>query len=338
MLKTFDTAFINSLGNKISIEIWVLLILIAGYFFGTSGIVISIALWLIAYKHQQPVQSPPKLKVSNIEAGRFTWVSLESKWIPEILRPEREASGLIWEGFTTGISKENGRVASIAVWFYGSNAGVGHYLYLLRTNKVHPCHGNGHFNLKSYARNDKRWAIRVLQDACEHVAKDIECVCRPLSTSYDEKRKKIGWYDDESGRDVYFREQGVGPSDDFFIFGPYPKKLKNFAGDIGVPGLIVTRAERIEKNSIRIIINAKDIYGQSLKHAHFMVQGTGSSFNYKSQLLSDGESIKISVPSNLQRVTISVFRGGYGALKEEIDMYASDIKVEAILEPLRDYE
>ena len=340
--------FLINLIDKISLGFWILLILISpivieyvigeSYFFLVSVMPVLITWWICHYKYQS-IQSPPKLKGNKVTAGGFTWISFESKGIPEILRPKREASGLMWEGFTTGISNENGKAGSIAVWFYGSNEGVGHYVFLERTNRFHSSHGEGHFNLKVYAKKDRRWATKVLRSACESVSKDVERFYRPLSTSYDESSGKIRWYDDKSGRDVYFREKRNSSLDDLFIFGPYPKKLKNFLGHIETPRLIFTSVEKIENGGHqRIIINAKDIYGQSLEHAYFVAEGIDSNYKYTQKLPSNGEFLAISIPLAIQKLMIKVYRGGYGELKEEIEIGVGDIKVRAILEPLRDDE
>ena len=163
--------FFNNLIDKISINIWILLIImssaatqyITGDFFSMFvSVVPQIIIWWVCHYKYQSIQSPPKLNVSNVKVDGFTWISLRSKGVPEILRPKREGSGLMWEGFTTGISNENGKIGSIAVWLYGSNEGVGHYVYLSRTNRLHSYHGDGHFNLKGYAKEDSSWSIRVL--------------------------------------------------------------------------------------------------------------------------------------------------------------------------------
>ena len=324
--------------NKISVRIWILLILVTGVFFPTQALLVAIILWWMDRHKYQSLQAPPKLKADQIGAGRFTWISLEAKWVPEIFRPEREASGLIWEGFTTGISRENGKPGSIAVWLYGSNEGVGHYVYLERTNKIRSHYRDGHFGLKVYARDDKRWALDVLHGACERVAKDVGQFYRPLVTSYDAKRKRVEWYDDESGREVYFREDRAGPSDDLFVFGPYPKKLKDFAGDTGTPGLMTAQVEREGENLSRIIVRAKDIYGQPLKHVRVEVESPEPGYKYAQELPPDGEAAKISLPWGLQKLALRVCRGGYGTVTEEIDVAAGDIKVDAILEPSREDE
>ena len=302
------------------------------YFVALSVIPVLVVWWYCYYKYQ-PIQSPPKLKKNTVNAGGFTWISLESKGVPEIFRPKRKASGLMWEGFTTGISNENGKAGSIAVWLYGSNEGVGHYVYSIRTNTVRSVYGEGHFNLRPWISFS--WETRVLQSACERIAEDVGRFYRPLSTSYDEKSKKIWWYDGESGRDVHFREKRTSPSDDLFFFGPYPKKRKNFVGYVETPRLLTTPVERAEKDSLeRIIINAKDIYGQPLKHVYVEVKETESGYSYKQKLPSNGEFMPIIVPPTLQKLTIKVCRGGYGNLMEEVDVEVGDIKVEAILEPL----
>ena len=135
---------------------------------------------------------------------------------------------------------------------------------------------------------------------------------------------------------MYFTEKRTSPLDDLFFFGPYPKKLKNFVGHIETPRLITTQVEGMGKDAPRrIIINTKDIYGQSLNHVHVMVKETESGYSYAQEFPSDGEFITISIPDFLQKLMIKICRGGYGTLIEEIDVEAGDTKIEAILEPLR---
>ena len=203
----------------------------------------------------------------------------------------------MWEGFAAGISRENGKAGSIAVWLYGSNDGVEHYVYLERTNRFNSHHGTGHFNLKGYAKRDHSWTRQVLWSAFEHVAKDVGRFFRPLSTSYDERSGKIEWYDGESGRKVYFKADRTGSLDDVFVFGPYPEKFKDFAGHVKAPGLITTLVERTEKHRPkRIIIDVKDIYGQSLEHAGFEVESE-SGYSYAQTLPSNEKIPKLVSPN-----------------------------------------
>ena len=242
--------FFIALIDKIGISFWILLIIIltilVQYTMGDSRPILNSALstlsavtiWWICHHKYQSIQSPPKLKVSNVTADGFTFISFKSKWVSELsgfseyLKPERESSGLMWEGFTTGISRESGKAGSIAVWLYGSNEGVGHYVYLGRTNMFRSSHGEGHFNLRPYAKNDVRWQSMALREACERVAEAVGPFYRHLSTSCDEKSGKVSWYDGESGREVYFREKRTSPLDDLFVFGPLSEK----AGRISLVG------------------------------------------------------------------------------------------------------
>ena len=341
--------------DKIGISVWILLIIIftimVQYTIGDSRPILNSALsalsavtiWWICHHKYQSIQSPPKLKVSNVTADGFTFISFKSKGISklsdfsEYLKPERESSGLMWEGFTTGISRENGKAGSIAVWLYGSNEGVGHYVYLDRTNMSRSGHGEGHFNLKPYAKNNVRWQRMALREACERVAEAVGPFYRHLSTSYDEKSGKISWYDDEAGREVYFREKRTSSLDDLFVFGPYPKKLKEFVGRVEAPGLIITPVERAEKQGPkRINISAKDIYGKSLQHVCVEVEDTESGYSFRQGLPSNGEYTTISVPQTLQKLMIKVWRGGYGNIVEKIELEMGDVRVEAILEPSRE--
>ena len=338
--------------DKVGTSVWILLIIIftivAQYTIGDSHPILvsalsAVTIWWICHHKYQSIQSPPKLKESNVTADGFTFISFKSKGISELsgiseyLKPERESSGLMWEGFTTGISKESGKVGSIAVWLYGSNEGVGHYVYLDRTNMFSSGHGEGHFNLKPYAKSDVRWKRMALREACERVAEAVGPFYRHLSTSFDKKSGKVSWYDDESGREVCFREKRTSPLDDLFIFGNYPKKLKDFVGRVEAPGLIITPVEGAEKQGPnRITINAKDVYGKSLEHTCVEMEEIESGYSFKQGLPSNGEYTTIGVLETLQKLTIKVWRGGYGNIVEEIELGIGEVKVEAILEPSRE--
>ena len=305
-------------------------------FFPTQTLLVTLVLWWIDRHKYQSLQAPPKIKADQIGAGGFTWRSFEKTKLPRILRPEREASGLMWAGLAAGVSNKNGKAGVIAVWLFGSNEGVGHYACVDRIDKTRCNHSDGHFHLKVYAKAGSLWETEVLRGALERIARDVGRFYRPLSTFYDAKSKKVEWYDDESGREVYFREDGSDPSGDLFFFGPYPKKLKNFADDTGTPGITTMRVERAWENHPRMIIWVRDIYGQPLKYARVEVEGAESDFNHAQVLPADGGSI--TAPYPLQKLMVRICRQGYGTITEEIDVAAGDIKVEAILEPVREDE
>ena len=331
--------------RKVNMSIWILIIIMfSAVITHTAGpssqlpVSILTALlfwWIFNYKYQN-LMSPPKLEGKIICAGDFHWISFDAKGTPKALKPKRESSGLMWEGYAVGISLENGKVGSIAVWLFGSNYGVGHYTYMDKTDRIGVHHGDGHFNLKVYAKENKSWSSFVLHSGCERVAKDVQRFYRPVITTYDERNATIRWYDDESGREVFINERRKNSKNDLFLFGPYPKKQKNFIGRIAQPGLIITPVERTDNDCHKqIIVDVRDIYGNLLEHTYVSIEGIESDYRFGQLLPSNGKSIAISVPQGITRFSIHVRRGGYGKINSEVDLQFRNIRVRAILEPLR---
>ena len=136
------------------------------------------------------------------------------------LRPVRNESGLLWEGFSVSVSKETGKVESIAVWLYGTNGGVGHYHYTARVNTFRSWHGDGHFNLMAHERKEDDWEIKTLRYAASRISQDVSLLNRPLRMSYDEDSGKLAMFDPELNRAVFINENRSGSLDDLFVYGP----------------------------------------------------------------------------------------------------------------------
>ena len=187
---------------------------------------VAMLLWFLL-SHKNPNLSPVrKLHVDTISGNGFTFHSLGRKR-PSFLGKVRDESGLLWEGFSIGVCKPNpgiplneGKVYSIGVWLYGTNEGVGHYLYQARSNTFNRLYGEGHFNLMPFEAESDLWETRVRLAIANSLARDLEDVIRPIDVAYDQKTGKLTMYDPESSRYVYPNEDRQSPADDLFVFGP----------------------------------------------------------------------------------------------------------------------
>ena len=74
----------------------------------------------------------------------------------------------MWEGYTAGVSRESGKIWIFAMQIYGSDQGVGHYVWWGRTNMFNREYSEGHVNMMPFLqygdpRNDRD--IRILEFA-----------------------------------------------------------------------------------------------------------------------------------------------------------------------------
>ena len=217
--------------ERITTKYWVLATFIiagacniANFYAGPISLAAAVLVWLLASHRNPPVQPIRKLQMNEMPGvDGFTFFRFGERlpnWFPELMRSEKDESGLVWEGFGMGVSRTTGKVEAIAVWLYGTNGGVGHYSYRVRENTFRGSYGEGHFNLMPYAAGSGRWERSVLSCAGQMVSRDVLTLTRPLDVTYDAKSGAVSMYDPDSRRDVYFNEGRSSPLDDLFAFGP----------------------------------------------------------------------------------------------------------------------
>ena len=298
------------------------------------GISPGVVIWFLCNHKYPGIQSIPKTKMSQCSAGDFTWVGFNQSGIPnwvisEWLESVGSSSGLIWEGFSVGVSKETGKVGSIAVWLYASNEGVGHYVYMVRVNRFNSAHGEGHFNMLPYG-DARRRDRAVGREALAMVASDVGMYYRPLQVSYTEETAILEMYDDESGRNVSWNHKRVNPRDDLFVFGPYPKVDYVPVKDPGLTCNSVELSDGVKKLSFCV----QDVCGRALNHT-LVVMKSDTGWAYQQVLPDDLSYAVICIPDESERVQVKVTRGGYGELNTELKTDVMYQRIDVVLKPLR---
>lgn len=328
------------LGRRVSTKYWILAIFVGAgvcnvvsFYAGPISLAAAVLVWSITSYRNPPIQPILRLKTKRIQCvDGFCFYGFGGLGLPEWMKPARNESGLMWEGFGMGVSRLTGKVESFAVYLYGSNEGVGHYSYKARDNAFRGSYGEGHFNLMPFEKGSASWEWRVLSSAGEMLSRDIGQISRPLDVSYDEKGGSISMYDPESGRDVYFNTNRSKPLDDLFVFGPYPRKLAGVTGKES--GLLVGPADTSLSPDPRLHLSAQDIYGRPVKHVRVSIQ-TESGYRYSQSFEKD---VLIAVPRGIENARVLAERAGYKELTADVGLEDGIQRIVVVLEPSRGEE
>lgn len=290
-----------------------------------------ISKYLFPYLH-----SPGKLK-GNVSTKGYTFTFFKPKQVlPEWMRPKRDSSGLMWEGWSAGIRKDNGKVVSIWIELYGTNSGIGHYLCDVKSDTWDShVYYDGHFHLKPFGGPREH---QVLIGACERVIQEyLSKICDPVVTLFDEKGNLLELYEPQSGREIFVNKSRSDSMDDLFVVGPHPTKTDEIEiHSCSTLDISEMALEREDNGLIQFMVNpSKDIYGKLLNHTSFEMFNSESGYRYKQSI--QREPVVLTAPSTLSSITIRIDRGGYKSVEKEINLKVSSMhKVQAFLEPLID--
>ena len=174
---------------------------------GAIAAVGILATWWVTQHKYQALQGGRRLRTPVVHEGGFTWVRFAGGPMEEmfggVLAAARAGSGVMWEGYAVGISREEQKPGVIALWLYGTNDGVGHYAYIERTNTFRCGHGDGHFNLLVHEKDGPHWERRVVAAAFRRIAKDVGCWYEPAITEHDPASKSLPrWTERGTGRRI----------------------------------------------------------------------------------------------------------------------------------------
>ena len=287
------------------------------------------------YRHPN-IQAQTVINELSVHDSGFTWINSSSRnWITSRLTPARRSSGLMWEGYTVGISRESGKGSILAIRIYGSDQGVGHYIWWGRTTRLRREYGEGgHINMMSHLHDKdlKRLSREkiILENAAERASESISPFHRPAHISYNKETGEItNLYDDESGRSLHLNPD-KSSSKDIFTFGPYPMAESPY---IKQPGIQISEDSHSTPFQ-QLIFRAQDVYGKPLNHVEVLINSE-SGYRYVQTLPDDTSDTTITLPSELPHVQIEISRGGYHTLAANIDLNQNIQKVDAILEPKR---
>ena len=263
---------------------------------------------------------------------RFTWVSNSSlggmiPWLTQM----RKSSGLMWEGYTMGVSRESGEVGGFVLWIYGSDEGVGHYVWRGGADRFRREYGEGHVPMMIYLYDvgkGMRRELDVLQHAATKASATINQYYRPLEIYDDKKTGTMDIYDPESGRNVYLIP-GENSNSNAFVFGPHPMANGPY---MKMPGLQISEGSSSEPMN-QLIFRVQDVYGKPLNHAKISITSE-SGYTYEQSISNKPSDVVITVPLKLPRVQIEISRGGYHTLAADVALNQSAQRVDVILEPI----
>ena len=287
---------------------------------GAAFVISILQAWNI-YRHPN-LKPHPVIKIKEASAHGFKWMRI-GPVISSIIPPTRTEEGAIWSGFSLGVSRENGKVATIGIVIYGAEQGVGHYTWRARTDKHSSEVGaGGHFNLDRLTGEEQpRRESRILRYAVDQASDGVNTYYRPLQFSVEDE-ETISTYDPESGRMVFpnpQRDDNGRLVGDFFIFGPPPM------GSLTVPyarqpGAYVNESSLLQEGVKQLTFKAWDVYEQPLDYVQIEV-ASDSGYRYTQALNAEHTNeggITITLPYPLTRVRLSVTRGGFHPITEDL--------------------
>ena len=276
---------------------------------------------------------------SSHENG-FRWVRSPQSVVRGIswIKTKRNSSGLMWEGITAGVSREDNTIDTFKLSVYASDGGVGHYTW--NGGKYGPwdiLHNQGHFPLafsNQLFRNDNFRAPgeEMLRHAIENASAEINRFYRPLDILYNKKTEELKLYDPESGRNVHFtKEKAI--KERKLVFGPYPMADGPY---LKTPGLHFSNVPEAEQIGL-LIFNVQDVYGQPLDHARVSISHSESGYKYEQILPDDMSDMAVTLPLMLMpsNIQIEISRAGYHKLSGDVDLSHNAQRVIVILEPQR---
>ena len=294
----------------------------------------------LLWNHRNPsIKALPIIRREIIggREGEFTWIRwdnaasfLNSSGLFGVTS-NRNESGLIWEGFSAGVSRESGELATFQIWIYGSDQGVGHFVWSGGSDRMHKEYGEGHIPMMMYMNDIGVGFMRkyeILSQANTYASRIMGHYYRPLQVDYKEETKEITFYDPESGRSVHT----VGDSGGL-VFGDYPVARGAYSLAPGI-SLDYDVAESLEIKQLRF--RAVDVYGKPIRYV-IMSISSDSGYSYSQTIPDGGTKIHVMVPVALPSVHVAISRGGYNTLETEIDLPLDGRipVITAVLEPLR---
>ena len=225
----------------------------------------ALANLLREHKYQK-IQAQPVIRQRMINGrdGEFTWLNLNHAQTDILgLKSKSKRSGEIWVGFTAGVSMETDEIVVCPIWLYASDSGVGHFIYECHIKRRGPgiaqYTGEGHMPLNFKQRTDFR-EYTILDRAGASVSARLNRHIRPLKISINPNNDEIEFYDQASGRDVYFNND-TSSVQDLLVFGQYPVAKSPY---VIQPGLDISSVSEIDDNK-RLIFFVRDVYGHALE-------------------------------------------------------------------------
>lgn len=290
--------------------------------------------WWMGHKRHAAIQAIHRIRAKRAEGHGFTWYDRSLKRSPSWLRlidGRASSSGLIWDAFTVGVSRETGEPVSVWLKLYGTNEGIGHYYYRVVEKWGDGIYGMGHFGLMPDVQG---WDhdYRKLDNALRLVGSPTELgsLCRPVDLEVSEEGE-VEIYDPESGRNIFMNPNEKARREDFLIFGPYPARRQ---GENGPEEAIKIRQTDEQNLHNRLRVEVKDIYDSDLDHVMCRVADSeGNGWSYQHKLEAYG--LLITVPEGVKRVNVKVWRGGYGTLTASVELGETVPLVEGRLAPVR---
>ena len=292
----------------------------------------------LLWNHLNPsIKAQPAIGQTTIPSreGEFTWI----RWDNAVrflnssslfgVTPKRNESGLIWEGFTAGVSLESGQAGIFQIWIYGSDQGVGHYVWRGGADGVHKEYGEGHVPMKMYLDAVGKGRIRehqILSHVNTYASRTMGRYYRPLDITYKEETKGIDIYDPVSGRNVYLGTSGE------MVFGPHPAADGSYSSTPGISLTYTTGS--LEAKQLRF--RALDVYGMPIRYANVLIS-SDTGYSYSQAISDDGTETVVTVPHFLPSVHITISRAGYHTLETDIDLPMDGRMpiITAVLEPWR---
>lgn len=286
------------------------------------------------YRHPN-FKPHPVINREEVHSLGFKWLQMELG--SGIIPPMRTPEGAVWSGFSLGVSRENGKVATIGITVYGAEQGVGHYTWRARTNKFSSEVGaGGHFNMDRLIGEElSRREIRILGYAVDAASSGVNGYYRPLEFSVDKEKKTTTIYDPESGRHVFANHRDESLAD-FFIFGP-PPMADSSVPYSQQPGAYINQSSLPEQEGLKqLIFKVWDVYERPLDHVLITVEDPDSGYRYQQNLIAEQTNtggITLSVPSLLPRVQVAITRGGYYPVTRDIELQKEIPHIEVFMEP-----
>ena len=301
---------------------------------GVLFVVSVLQAWNIYHNPNLKPHPVINLKEARNQQYGFKWMQI-GPITSSIISPMRTEQGAIWSGLSFGISRENGKAATISITVYGAEQGVGHYTWRARTNKYRSEVGaGGHFNIdRIIGEKQSRRESRILGYAVDEASRGVNGHYHPLQFSVDEEKDTLIIYDPESGRMVFpnhDREEGG----DSFIFGP-PPMANSKVPYAQKPGAYISRYSSLREGVKQLTFKVWNIYEQPLDYVQIKVHHN-SGYRYTQILNSEHTNeggITITLPAVLEDIHVSVTRGGFHPIAEDIILKEGVQQVDVFMEP-----
>ena len=292
-------------------------------------VVLVLQAWII-YRHPD-LKPHPVISQESAYGHGFRWFHMEQ--VSGIIPPIRTSEGAIWGGFSLGVSRENGKIAIISIQVYGAEQGVGHYTWRARTDRFSSEVGaGGHFNIDHLiGEEESRRKSRILGYAVDEASRGVGGYYRPLQFTVDEQGNMSSIYDPKSGRAVFpvFDEENMA------VFGPHPA-VDPLVPYMHQPGVYIREILPTQEELKQLRFKVWDVYVQHLDYVSISVD-SDTGYRYEQNLNAEQTNavgLTIAVPSMLTNIQVTIARGGYHSITENIELYEGIQRVDAFMEPL----